>query len=94
MFVVLLCLEMCALEKGLCVCVCVCVCVHVRAQSSLHEIFQARILEWVTISFSRASSQHRDQNEVSCISCIGRQLLHHCATWGVLKDIQIMNLKR
>ena len=26
MFMVLLCLEMCALEKGLCVCVCVCVC--------------------------------------------------------------------
>ena len=28
--------------------------------SSLHEILQARILEWVTISFSRGSSQPRD----------------------------------
>ena len=35
--------------------------------SSLHGIFQARILEWVAISFSRASSQPRDRTEVSLI---------------------------
>ena len=29
--------------------------------SSVHGILQARILEWVTISFSRESSQPRDQ---------------------------------
>ena len=29
--------------------------------SSVHEILQARILEWVTIPFSRGSSQSRDQ---------------------------------
>ena len=29
--------------------------------SSVHGIFQARILEWVAISFSRRSSQPRDQ---------------------------------
>ena len=28
--------------------------------SSVHGIFQARILEWVAISFSRGSSQPRD----------------------------------
>ena len=28
--------------------------------SSVHEIFQARILEWVAISFSRISSQPRN----------------------------------
>ena len=28
--------------------------------SSIHGIFQARVLEWVTISFSRGSSQPRD----------------------------------
>ena len=28
--------------------------------SSVHRIFQARILEWVAISFSRASSRPRD----------------------------------
>ena len=35
--------------------------------SSVHEILQARILEWVAISFSRGSSQPRDQTRVSCI---------------------------
>ena len=34
--------------------------------SSVHEIFQARILEWVAISFSRGSSQPRDWTWVSC----------------------------
>ena len=32
---------------------------------SVHGIFQARILEWVAISFSRASSRPRDQTRVS-----------------------------
>ena len=35
--------------------------------SSVHGIFQARILQWVTISFSRGSSRSRDQTQVSCI---------------------------
>ena len=43
--------------------------------SSVHGIFQARILEWVAISFSRGSSQPRDGTHVSCISCSGRQIL-------------------
>ena len=34
--------------------------------SSVLEIFQARILEWVAVSFSRGSSQPRDQTRVSC----------------------------
>ena len=36
--------------------------------SSVHGILQVRILEWVTISFSRGSSQPRDQTQVSCIA--------------------------
>ena len=36
--------------------------------SSVHRIIQARILEWVAISFSRESSQPRDQTWVSCIA--------------------------
>ena len=36
--------------------------------SSVHGILQARILEWVAISFSRGSSQSRDQTQVSCIA--------------------------
>ena len=35
---------------------------------SIHGILQARILEWVAISFSRGSSQARNQTQVSCIS--------------------------
>ena len=31
-------------------------------------ILQARMLEWVSISFSRGSSQPRDQTGVSCIA--------------------------
>ena len=36
--------------------------------SSVHGILQARILEWVAISFSRGSSQPRDWTWVSCIA--------------------------
>ena len=36
--------------------------------SSVHRIFQARILEWVTFPFSRGSSWPRDQTRVSCIA--------------------------
>ena len=47
--------------------------------SSVHGISQARILEWVAISFSRGSSQPRGQTGISCIS---RQTLYHCANQG------------
>ena len=46
--------------------------------SSVHGISQARILEWVAISFSRASSWPRDRTLVSCTS---RWFLYHWATW-------------
>ena len=36
--------------------------------SSVHGILQARILEWVAISFSRGSSPPRDQTQVSRIA--------------------------
>ena len=36
--------------------------------SSVHGILQARILEWVAISFSRGSSQPRDPPRVSHIA--------------------------
>ena len=42
--------------------------------SSVHGISQAKILEWVAISFSRGSSQPRDQTCVSYISCTGRRV--------------------
>ena len=49
--------------------------------SFVHGISQARIVEWVAISYSRGSSWPRDWTCVSCISCIGRQILYHCTTW-------------
>ena len=36
--------------------------------SSIHGIFQARVLEWIVISFSRGSSQSRNRTWVSCIA--------------------------
>ena len=41
--------------------------------SSVLGIFQARILEWFAISYSRTSFQAR----VYCISCLGRWILYH-----------------
>ena len=38
--------------------------------SSIHEIFQARVLEWVAISFYRGSSQARDRTWASRIVVI------------------------
>ena len=49
--------------------------------SSVHGIFQAKTLRWVAISLSGGSSQPRDWIYVSCVSCIGRRVLHHWATW-------------
>ena len=42
--------------------------------SSVRGISQARMLEWVAISFSRRSSQPRDQTHVSCV---GRWIKSH-----------------
>ena len=47
--------------------------------SSVHGILQARILEWVAISFSMGSSWPKDQ---TYISCIGKWILYHWATGG------------
>jgi len=49
--------------------------------SSVHGLFQARILERVAISYLSGSSQSRDWSCVSCVSCTGRQILYHCVTW-------------
>ena len=48
--------------------------------SSVRGILQARRLEWVAISSSRGSSRPRDGTHVSCIFCIGRQIVYHRAT--------------
>ena len=38
------------------------------SSSSVHGIFQAKVLEWIAISFSRGSSQPRNLTRVSCIA--------------------------
>ena len=50
--------------------------------SSVHGIFQARILEWIAISSSRGSSWSRAR---TWVSCIGKQILYHWATREVLR---------
>ena len=47
--------------------------------SSVHGIFQARVLEWVAISFARRSSRPRDRSQVSLI--VGR----HFTIWATRK---------
>ena len=55
------------------ICSCVCVCLVALCDpmdcgppgSSVHEILQARVLEWVAISFSRGSFTPRNQTRVS-----------------------------
>ena len=49
--------------------------------SSVHGIFQARILECVAISYSRESSRPGDRTHVSCT---GRRILYH---WAILLSI-------
>ena len=51
--------------------------------SSVHGILQARILEWVAMPSSRASSRPRDETHVSvfCGPCTGKRILYHRATW-------------
>ena len=52
--------------------------------SSVCGIFQARILEWVPISYSRGSSGPRDWIHISCASCTGSQIHYHCSFWDTL----------
>ena len=78
-----------AVTQVLCVCMSVCVFSHVQLftrphglpGSSVHGIFQARILEWVAISSSRGPFCTRDQTHISWVSYIDRQILYHCTTW-------------
>ena len=58
--------------------------------SSVHGILQARRLEWVAISFSRGSFWPRDWNPVSCI---GRWVFYHWATWAVLHSCSIQFIR-
>ena len=47
--------------------------------SCVHEILQARILEWVAVHFSRGSSQPRDRTHISCTAGL------LCTLWIVVQ---------
>ena len=57
---------------------------YIPPGSSDRGILQARILDWVAISFSGTCSRSRYWTCVSCVSCIGRQILYSSATWVAL----------
>ena len=60
--------------------------------SSVHGIFQARILEWVAISFSRGSSQYRDRIRISWVSWFCGWVLYqssHTTLWSPLISDQV-----
>jgi len=49
--------------------------------SSVYWILQARILEWVAISFSRGSSQPRDGTPVSLAPALAGGIFTTSTTW-------------
>ena len=53
--------------------------------SSVHGIFQARILEWVYIFYSRHFYCHLPDPGKTHISWVNRRILYHCATWETQK---------
>ena len=50
---------------------------HSPPGSSVHGIAQARILEWVSIPFSKGSSGPRDRTHITLVSCSSRWVLFH-----------------
>ena len=49
--------------------------------SSVLGIFEAEVLKWIAIYYSRGYSWPSDWTHVSCSSCIRRRILYHSATW-------------
>ena len=72
---------------------------HSIPVSSVHGIFQARVLEWVAISFSRGSYWPRDRTRVSHIAgrrftiwatrevTLGKERINRTWAWGAYKWI-------
>ena len=89
-----------SLQIFVCMCVCVYLCAQLLSHvklcnpincsppgSSVHEIFQARILEWVAISSSRGSSQ---QGSNLCLLHLlyWQQMLYHCFPFESVVDFK------
>ena len=71
-----------------CIYVCVYLCMYVLSHSVISDSwtvahqdtlwdFLGKNTEVGAVSFSRGSSQPRDQTRICCTSCIGRQIPHH-----------------
>ena len=56
--------------------------------SSVHGIFQARLLEWVVMPSSRGCSLLRDQTRFAYVSCIGRWILYQGGIKGATREAQ------
>ena len=59
-----------------------------QAGSYVHGILQARILEWVAVPSpgdlpdpGNGPAFKLVTSDVSYVSCVGGQVLYHCATW-------------
>ena len=56
---------------------------HSLPGSSVHRILQAWILEWITMPFSRGSSQPRNWTCIYYVSHVGRWFFTTSSTWEV-----------
>ena len=60
--------------------------------SSVHGVFQAKILAWVAISYSRGPSWPRDGTRVSWVFCTGRWMrYHHASLLSLLFSHSVMS---
>ena len=63
---------------------CLTLCDPIDCNPPLSLSFQARILEWVAVSYSRGYSSPKNQTRISGISWIGRWILYHWCHLGTL----------
>ena len=62
------------------------------ASSSVHGMDQARILEWIGISFSRGSSWPRDWTHVPVSPALAGWILYHSTTWEAIHPVYFLCL--
>ena len=55
--------------------------------SYLHGVFQTEYWSGLPFPTPGICSWPRDRTRVSCVSCFGRQILYHWATWEALEGI-------
>ena len=60
--------------------------------SSTHGIFQARVLEWVAISFSRGSSRPSDKTQVPRLA--GRRFTVWATREAMMKTLRLKEVKK